>query len=144
MKKAKKLTVVILISVLVACFFGAGTSTKESIAVQKGFAFGPPVLQQRMDTNGEYVVRRWGYPGTYREVQIFRGAGENPYEVSYTSRAFSLVTVVANIVFLMSFIVALLSPITIFWRPQKKSTEVKPTEKKTESQVKKAHADTRD
>ncbi|QQS20079.1 hypothetical protein IPL85_01320 [Candidatus Saccharibacteria bacterium] len=144
MKRLKKLLLLVCVSLLIAAGIGGGINTLESVPAEKGFVFGPPIAQQKMETDGTFKVQRWGYPGTYREIQTFLGSGENPYEVSYTSRAFNPMLLLANIIFLMSFVAAVLAPITIFWRPKKKTAEVKTTEKKAESQVKTNHADTRD
>ena len=144
MKTVKKLLLLLFISLSLAVAMGAGASTQSSEKVGRGFYFGPPAAQQKVEYSGYFSVSRRGFPATYREVQRFQATDGATYEVSYVSKPFSLLLLIANVVLLMSFLVAVLSPITIFWRPQRKPVEVKPTEKKTESQVKQAHADTRD
>lgn len=97
-----------------------------------------------MEFEGTYSVNRWGFPATYREVEKFQATNGAKYETSYVSKPLNPLLVIANIVLLMSFLVALLAPVTIFWRPKKlsvpdvkKSSETKLTEEKMVSQAKK-------
>ncbi len=142
MKTLRKLAVIIFVSVVIAAAIGIGASTRTSTSVGKGFYFGPPEAQQKMEYGGVYGVSRRGFPATYREIQKFQATDGATFETSYDSKPFNLFLLVINVVLLLSLLVALLAPITIFWRPKKKLNEVKPTEKKPASQVKSDHADT--
>ena len=143
MKRLKRLTIIFFLALFGAVAIGLGSHNWKGFEVQKGFVFGPPIAQQKMEFIGWYVISRWGFPATYREVQKFQATDGATYETSYVSKPFNLLLAVTNVVLLMSFLVALLAPVTIFWRPKKKQSEVKLTEKKTASQVK-DDANTRD
>ncbi|MBL8121756.1 hypothetical protein JNM87_03330 [Candidatus Saccharibacteria bacterium] len=124
MKKLKRLSVSIIVSFLVALCVGLGVNTFQGYDVKRGFAFGPPQDQQTTSYRGWYGIKRWGFPATYLEVHSFQpgeGASGNFY---YTAKPLSPLLVVTNVVLLMSFIVAMLSPITIFWRPKKASSVI--------------------
>ena len=60
----------------------------------------------------------------------------NYESATYDIQRFSVFYAVVNVVFWLGLVAALLAPVTIFYRPQKKPVEVKAPEKKTESQVK--------
>mgnify|MGYP001165756678 CR=1 FL=1 len=130
MKRLKTLTLLLLLSFAAALGLGAGLNSSSTFQVQKGFGFGPPPVQQKMADAGEYKVTRHGFPATYKEVQSFKSSGQQAYETSYDSRPFSLILLVTNIVFWVCLLVSVLAPITIFWRPVKKTLpELKPEPK---------------
>ncbi len=143
MKTLRKLVSILFFSLLIAVGIGAGANSRAGETVQKGFHFGPPAAQQKMEHNGFFHIKRWGFPATYREVQSFQATDGATYQTAYVSRPFSFLLLLTNVVLLMSFFVAVLSPITIFWRPKRELYEAKFPEEKVESQVK-ANANPRD
>lgn len=144
MKKVKRLVALTTISFLVALGIGLGVNTSQSYDVERGFAFGQPLNQQTMPYSGTYDIVRWGFPATYREVHRFQPSEGASGDTYYTAKPFSPLLVVANVLLLMSFLVAILSPITIFWRPKNKvapelanPSQDKLTEEKPVSQAEK-------
>lgn len=143
LKFVKKIVWLFGISLFAAIILSTVPARSHTVTVPEGFAFGNPKSQQRMVSSGSYTVKRYGFPATYREVQSFSPADYSYAAVSFEQQGTSVVYVVVNIVFWLGLLAGLLAPITIFWRPAKKSNQVKSTEVKYESQVKN-DANTRD
>jgi hypothetical protein len=144
MKRLRKLIAILCLSVLAAGAVGIASHTYSDVKVKQGLYFGPPEAQQKMEFGGTYSISRWGFPATYREVQKFKASEGASYETSYVSKPFNVLLVLTNIVLLLSFFVALLAPIPIFWRPKKlapvlevEASKPKSTEKKPVSQAEK-------
>lgn len=107
------------------------------MSVPKGFAFGAPNNQTRMSVDGVYSVTFYGSPSPYKVTETFRPTGDVFNTLSYDAVPFNGFIIVTNFVFWLSLLVALLAPITIFWRPQKrKLSQVKLAEQQAEPQVK--------
>lgn len=139
MKTLKRLFFSLFISFILAGALGLGIQTSQHYDVQEGFAYGSPSNQQFTAEKGSFHVKRFGFPATYKETQsVHLDSGATG---SYESKPFSFWLAVVNVVFWMSLLVAILSPISIFFRPKKKTekpaepkNEVKPTEEKLPSQ----------
>lgn len=145
MGKLRKTLGWLLVVLIIATVASIVPYKSRSATVPTGFHYGEPANQSVTTKNAE-LTRQWrGFPVPISEKEAVLYPGEGFYEATtYDIVKLNYWYIVINIIFWTGLIVALLSPITIFYRPKKKPVEVKPTEKKTESQVKQAYADTRD
>lgn len=122
MQRFKKLIILLLLFMIVSGFLGTVIKSREyAVNVPKGFAFGAPNNQSTMSVDGMYAVTSYGYPVTYKITETFRPTGDVFNALSYDAMPFNPAGVVANFIFWMGLFVALLAPVTIFWRPQKMS-----------------------
>ncbi len=141
MKTLKRLLASLGLSFFIALGLGAGIQTSQSFEVPDNFAYGPPATQKLTEEPGMYTVKRYGFPSTYKETQTV--ALQSGAKGSYESKPFGLWLLAVNVVFWMSLLVALLSPVAIFFRPKKKaekptdtSNETKPPEAKPTNEAK--------
>ena len=142
MKWYKKLAAVLVALMLVAAFLSVYMKSRQTgMSVPKGFAFGAPSNQTRMNVDGVYSVTWYGSPAPYKVVETFRPTGDVFNSLSYTEMPVNRFAIITNFIFWLGLFVALLAPITIFWRPAKKQLPVAVTDKKPETEVK-ADADT--
>lgn len=134
MKMFKRLLTSLFISFVLATALGLGINTTQSYDVREGFAYGLPANQQIIAENGTFHVKRYGFPATYKETQSVHLQSEA--NGSYESKPFTFWLAAVNVVFWMSLLVAVLSPVSIFFRPKKRESEEKPNETKpTEEKV---------
>ena len=125
MKMFKRLILSLAVSLLAAGVLGLGLSTTQKMEVNKGFFFGQQVGQSPLPESGVYTIKRQGFPATYRETHTVNlRSGAN---TSYDSIPTSKLLAVINIVFWMSLLVVLLSPVAIFYRPKKHEPELEIT-----------------
>lgn len=142
MKRFKKLAVILVTLMIVAAFLSVFMKSRQTgMSVPKGFAFGAPSNQTRMNVDGQYSVTWYGSPAPYKVVETFRPTGDVFNTLSYTEMPTSRFAIVTNFIFWMGLFVGLLAPVTIFWRPAKKPLQGTIADKKTETKVK-ADADT--
>lgn len=118
MKMITRLFKSLFVSLMMAIVLGLALWNTNKVSVTKGFVFGPPIAQQIMSEDGTYTVKRWGFPATYKETQFFHATNGN-YQTSYESKPFNTLLAIVNVVFWMSLLVSILSPVTIFFRPKK-------------------------
>ncbi len=137
MKTLKRLFFSLLVSFLLAGALGLGIQTSQKYDVREGFAYGPPTNQQYTAEKGTFSIKRYGFPATYKEVQHV--VLETGTDTNYESKPFTFWLAVVNVVFWMSLLVAILSPVSIFFRPKKRtkdSNEDEPTEEKVANEAK--------
>ncbi len=96
--------------------------------VQKGFRFGPPASQITVTSDGTYTVNYYGYPSTYRIQETFKPSGDVFNESTYELFPLSKFYLFSNFIFWLALFMALLAPLTIFYRPKKNATEHKNVE----------------
>ncbi|MCA9327027.1 hypothetical protein KDA14_00695 [Candidatus Saccharibacteria bacterium] len=146
MKRFKKLVFVLLALMVVAGFLSVFMKSRQyGFAVPKGFAFGAPNNQARMDVEGEYSVTWYGSPAPYKVTETFRPTGDVFNTLSYDEMPLHRFAIVTNFIFWMGLFVAFLAPITIFWRPQNKPSESTPPEEKQKTnKTEKTSENTRD
>ena len=116
MKELKRATIIFLsflvLVTLVSVVLAFVPVRQRQVDVPKGFYYGEATNQVSTHARGNYE------------------------SATYDIQRFSAFYAVVNVVFWLGLVAALLAPVTIFYRPQKKPVEVKAPEKKTESQVK--------
>jgi|JI6StandDraft_1071083.scaffolds.fasta_scaffold04046_13 hypothetical protein len=143
MKTLKRLILSLVFIFILASVLSLALTRRHEVKVERGFTYGPATAQVASTTPGSFVTVYYGFPSTYKEVQSFRPDGDVFSESSVTVQEWDWLYVISNIVFWTGLFVAILSPVTIFWRPKKKQpaattsvNEVKGTDDKTTSQVK--------
>lgn len=143
MKKFKRFIFLLLLFTIVSALLSVLIVRRTSDTVAKGFAFGAPNSQMTTAADGTYSVNYYGYPSTYRVQETFKPTGDIFNESTYEKLPFNLFYVLSNFIFWMGLFMALLSPLTIFYRPKKKlrepapaESQMQPTEAETPSQVK--------
>ena len=109
---------------------------QRQVDVPKGFYYGEATNQVSTQDAAKFTRKWYGFPATVAEKEVVSYARGNYESATYDIQRFSIFYAVVNVVFWLGLVAALLAPVTIFYRPQKKPVEVKVTEKKTESQVK--------
>lgn len=150
MKKFTRTMLGLIFIVILAGFLSFGISRHDSVAVNKGYSFGPPNNQSVTNTSGTLKTTYFGFPATYRIAQSFTPAGDLTFEQSYDQLKFDMIYVITNFIFWTALFVAVLAPITILYRPKRLVTghvpqasaqtdipnEVKSTEVNSDSAVK--------
>lgn len=147
MKKAKRFFILLILFSVVSAFLSVAISRPTSVNVDKGFAFGAPSQQVQVTHDGVFKTIYYGFPSTYRVQETFKPSGDVFNESSYESMPFSWFYVASNFIFWMALFMALLAPITIFFRPKsqipienspeaKNQSQLQATDEKTSSQVK--------
>jgi hypothetical protein len=143
MKTLKRLILSLLFIFVLATVLSLVITRRNEVDVQRGFTYGPATAQVASTTPGKFTTVYYGFPSPYKEIQSFRPSGDVFSESSVTVQQWDWFYVISNIVFWTGLFVAVMAPITIFWRPKKKQSEnsilkneVKSTEEKTESRVK--------
>ncbi len=119
MKKYRSLVLGIGVLLILATGLSVGVIRTKSVPVVEGFVFGPPVAQSAVSIEGTYQVKYYGYPSTYRERHTFLSEKDTIGYATYDFQPFEWYFIVSNILFWMALFVAVLAPITIFWRPKK-------------------------
>lgn len=119
MKKIKHLVVILVLLIVIAAVLSLTIVRRDTYEVGKGFYYGAPQSQNTTTIGGTYTVNRYGFPSTYREQQTFTPDGDIFNESTYENHGFDGLYVLTNILFWMGLFVALLSPLTIFYRPKK-------------------------
>lgn len=109
---------------------------QRQVDVPKGFYYGETTNQVSTQDAAKFTRKWYGFPATVAEKEVVSYARGNYESATYDIQRFSIFYAVVNVVFWLGLVAALLAPVTIFYRPQKKPFEVKVTENKTESQVK--------
>ena len=109
---------------------------QRQVDVPKGFYYGETTNQVSTQDAAKFTRKWYGFPATVAEKEVVSYARGNYESATYDIQRFSAFYAVVNVVFWLGLVAALLAPVTIFYRPQKKPVEVKAPEKKTESQVK--------
>lgn len=109
---------------------------QRQVDVPKGFYYGETTNQVSTQDAAKFTRKWYGFPATVAEKEVVSYARGNYESATYDIQRFSVFYAVVNVVFWLGLVAALLAPVTIFYRPQKKPVEVKVTENKTESQVK--------
>ncbi|QQS69242.1 hypothetical protein IPP75_04980 [Candidatus Saccharibacteria bacterium] len=109
---------------------------QRQVDVPKGFYYGETTNQVSTQDAAKFTRKWYGFPATVAEKEVVSYARGNYESATYDIQRFSIFYAVVNVVFWLGLVAALLAPVTIFYRPQKKPVEVKVTENKTESQVK--------
>lgn len=150
MKELKRATEIFLTFILLAAVASVLLAfipvRQRAVEVPKGFYYGDVTNQAATQADATFTRKWYGFPATVAEKEVVNYT-EGSYEsATYDIQKFSWFYAGANVVFWMGLMAALLAPITIFWRPKKKpetKNEVKPTEEKTQSQVK-SHENSRD
>jgi hypothetical protein len=143
MKRLKRLGLSLLCIALLAVVFSVVPSHSYKVDVAKGFAYGDPKAQTHVTSAGTFQDRKYGFPATYREIQSFHPADGAYAAASFEPQPMSLFYVGVNIVFWVGLMVALLAPVTIFWRKKALPAVEKVKGEPKESQVK-ADANPRD
>jgi len=143
MKTLKRLILSLIFIFVLASVLSLVLTRRNEIKVDKGFTYGPATAQVSSATPGTFTTVYYGFPSTYKEIQTFRPDGDVFSASSVTVQPWDWFYVLSNIVFWAGLFVAIMAPITIFWRPKKKvpevvtlDNEVKTSEGKTPSQVK--------
>lgn len=121
MRKTKHVVILLFMLLVVASVLSVVPSHSRSIGVDETFRYGPPDSQ--MTTTGGTYIRQWrGFPATIYEVETVQRDGEGYYEsAQYNIQPYNLWLLIANIIFWMALFIALLAPITIFYRPKARS-----------------------
>lgn len=119
MKKFRLLIIGIFVLLVLAAVLSVVVVRTKAVPVAEGFVFGSPVAQSAVSTSGTYEVKYYGYPSTYREQHTFMSTGDVIGNTSYDFQPFDWYSVLSNIIFWMALFVAVLAPVTIFWRPKK-------------------------
>ncbi len=109
---------------------------QRQVDVPKGFYYGETTNQVSTQDAAKFTRKWYGFPATVAEKEVVSYERGNYESATYDIQRFSIFYAVVNVVFWLGLVAALLAPVTIFYRPQKKPFEVKVTENKTESQVK--------
>lgn len=148
MKRMKRVVLWFVIMFALAAVLSYFPSRSRSAEVQKGFRYGEPANQSEAQGNGTFIRTWQGFPLPVKESETVKYPTQTYYESTvYEIQTFSLVRLVINLIFWVGLITALLSPITIFWRPRKKtpvtavaandasSNEPQPTDTTAASQV---------
>lgn len=117
---------------------------QRAVDIPKGFYYGGANNQTATYENATFVRKWYGFPATVAEKELVEYQSGDYESATYDIQKFSWFYTAVNIIFWTGLVAALLAPVTIFYRPKKKSNEVKITEGKNESQVKQTHANTRD
>ena len=143
MKTLKRLILSLLFIFILSAVLSLVLTRRHEVKVDKGFTYGPPTAQVASQTPGSFTTVYYGFPSTYKEIQSFRPEGDVFAESSVTIQEWNWLYIITNMVFWAGLFTAVLSPLTIFWRPAKKraesptsTNEVKSTEEKQVSQVK--------
>ena len=138
MKELKRATIIFLsflvLVTLVSVVLAFVPVRQRQVDVPKGFYYGEATNQVSTQDAAKFTRKWYGFPATVAEKEVVSYARGN--YATYDIQRFSVFHAVVNVVFWLGLVAALLAPVTIFYRPQKKPVEVKAPEKKTESQVK--------
>lgn len=128
-----------LLMFVVAAALSYFPSRSRSVDIKSGFKYGEPSNQTEAKADGEFV-RTWrGFPATIHETETVKYPGGSYYESTvYEIQKFSLTRLITNLIYWVGLMIALLAPITIFYRPkpQPRSNEESQT---TETQGVKPH-----
>jgi hypothetical protein len=157
MKRAKKITVLFILTFCLAVALSYFPSRSRTVSITNGFRYGEPANQSEAQADGTFVRNWQGFPVTIRETETVKYPSESYYESTvYEIQHFSTARLIANVIFWVGLMTALLAPITIFYRPKQKaqklvknqdsvptSNEVISTHIKKQSHIKN-HANTRD
>ena len=140
MKELKRATIIFLsflvLVTLVSVVLAFVPVRQRQVDVPKGFYYGEATNQVSTQDAAKFTRKWYGFPATVAEKEVVSYARGNYESATYDIQRFSAFYAVVNVVFWLGLVAALLAPVTIFYRPQKKPVEVKTPEKKTESQVK--------
>jgi hypothetical protein len=140
MKELKRATIIFLsflvLVTLVSVVLAFVPVRQRQVDVPKGFYYGETTNQVSTQDAAKFTRKWYGFPATVAEKEVVSYARGNYESATYDIQRFSVFHAVVNVVFWLGLVAALLAPVTIFYRPQKKPVEVKAPEKKTESQVK--------
>lgn len=120
MRKLRNLLLLLILVLLIAGLLSVLIVRTKEVDVQKGFMYGPTSAQVAATTDGSYVVKYYGFPSTYREQHIFQPNGDVFTESSYDFQDFDWFYVLSNVIFWAGLFMALLAPLTIFYRPKKR------------------------
>jgi len=120
MKTVKRLILSLVAILLLAGIFSVGVVRTKEFSVKKGFYFGLPDGQEAVNADGTYTIKYYGFPSAFREQHIYQSDGDVLGSSTYDMQKFDLLYVVSNFVFWAGLMVALLSPLTIFFRKKNK------------------------
>lgn len=124
MRKVLRLLVASIVLLLIAGVLSIANVRTKKVPVTEGFVYGPPTAQAASTTKGMFIVKYYGYPTTYKEQHLFQPTGDVFSESSYDFQPFDWFYVVSNMMFWSALFVAVLSPVTIFWRPKKPTSKL--------------------
>lgn len=164
MKRTKRIVMWFLLMFTLAGALSYFPTRSRSVDIKSGFKYGEPSNQIEANGDGKFV-RTWrGFPATIHETETVKYPGGNYYESTvYEIQQFSLARLVMNLIYWVGLMVALLAPVTIFYRPKPRprsvdedqtgkaqgpqnsgvATGVKPTEAETQSRAEPANAHSR-
>lgn len=137
MTRAGKYSYGVLFILVVSALLGFFISRTYETQVSKGFAYGDPKSQTVVATKGTYTDKEYGFPATYREVETFKPADGSYASGSFERQPRKWFFLLANVVFWASLLTVLFTPFVMLAEKAKKRNEVKPTDEKMPSQVKK-------
>ncbi len=151
MNTRKRTVMGVLTVVIVSGLLSFMISRNTSVAVSKGFSFGPPTAQAVSPGRGIYKTTYYGFPSTYQIKQTFTPTDGLKYTSSYDLQPFDVSYIVSNFIFWTAIFTAILAPASLIYRHNKMQSagkvlpeaamtnepnEVKLTEEKQSSQVK--------
>ncbi len=137
MTRAAKYVYGVAFILIVSTLFGFFLTRTYSTEVLKGFAYGDPKSQTVISTSGTYTDKEYGFPATYREVESFHPSNGSFVSSSFERHNRKTFFIVVNIVFWACLLTVLFWPFVMLAEKAKKRNEVKVTEEKKPTQVKK-------
>jgi hypothetical protein len=153
MKQLKRATVLFLVFLAVIAVVSVVLAfvpvRQRAFDVPKGFYYGEVTNQVSTPATATFTRKWYGFPATVAEKELVTYANGNYESATYDIQRFSWFYAGVNVVFWMGLVAALLAPVTIFYRPKKRSAETprdtnatKSTESNVPSQAKSDHAHT--
>lgn len=133
MKKFKRLLFLLLLFAVIALVLSFTIVRRDTYEVGKGFSYGAPQAQTTTAIAGIFTINRYGFPSTYREQHTFVPRGDIFNESTYEAQPFDSLYLITNFIFWLGLFAALLSPLTIFYRPKKKLIETTQNKSQVES-----------